>query len=94
MRQLAESFGPEHVDAKLAHVIAVYEDEAIGRRTRKWFRPATVFNPKTILDKASTPIGYWRQINGHGASPSSGRASGAIEAQLERVRQLEAEGAA
>lgn len=71
------------------HVIAVYEDEAIGKRTRKWLRPASVFNPKTILDKASTPVGYWRQTNGH--AKASSRAAGAIEAQFERVAMLEAE---
>lgn len=90
MRQIAESFGADQVEAKMRHVIAVYEDEAIGKRTRKWLRPASVFNPKTILDKASTPVGYWRQTNGH-AKASSTRAAGAIEAQFERVAMLEAE---
>lgn len=87
MRQLAESFGADQVDAKLLHVIAVAEDEAIGKRTRKWFRAAVVFSPKKILDSATKPIGYWRT---NGAKPSSGRAASAIEAQLERVAMLEA----
>lgn len=103
-RQFADGYGAEQVDAKMRHVVAVAEAEARRAQHRRWFKPALIWNPAkaaraadSSLDEASRdpeptpPRGGPPRAGPSGSAARAPYGQSAMEAQLERVRRLEAE---
>lgn len=83
-RQLVEAgFDAPTVDAKMRHIVLVAEAEALrdDNRSRKWFKPALIWDPKRAARAADTSLAEAR------ASPQRNQRAG--PARDERVGRVE-----
>lgn len=79
-RMFGESYGPEHVDAKMRHVVLVAEADAIREGHRRWFKPSTMWKPENAARAADMAIGESRTpTKNERAGPAPSARTGRVE---------------
>ncbi len=88
---LAEGRAPAEVDAKMRHIVLVAEAEAMrpDNRSRRWFKPALIWDPARAARAADTSLEEAGSTPQRMA-PARAREETPIERQLKRVAMLEA----